>query len=145
MLLYHATSKSNLESIKKHGINGDHTKVRPGVIHLTCDLHTAYGYHQHWEDNDTLIFAIDTSNLDNKLLGPDREDLMEILISNDDGRDWDEIEWEESLLLSGNCTYEGFIPFELCKLKATILNEQQKDIYIQNEPEIINKTKTFEM
>lgn len=58
MKLYHATSINNLENIRQNGLSGEFTKVRPGVLHLACDIFVAENYHRHWEESDTIIFSI---------------------------------------------------------------------------------------
>ena len=123
MKLYHATSCNNLENIKENGLSGEFTKVRPGVIHLACDILIAENYHEHWEQSDTIIFSIEIQDLDLSKLGPDREDLMDILEQNEDERNWSDIDWKESLELSNNCTYQGIIPFDKLNIEKIIENE----------------------
>lgn len=89
-----------------HGLS---PKIAGQKIYLSHDLYQTAGYDaQH--DGKTVILKVDIRNLDLSLLGPDDDDLQDILSQQRSPRVWQDISWSESLKLSGQCTYDGVIP-----------------------------------
>lgn len=107
--LFHGTLASNLASIQEHGLSGAFTKTMPGCVHLAADEADARMYGNNFGEGPIVVLAVALKALDQSKLGPDREDLKDLLEQADDVRSWDEVGWLESLKLSGQCTYEGSI------------------------------------
>ena len=125
--LYHVSSMARLASIRECGLNGEFTKVRPGFIHLGASAFQVGIYHGHWNEGPSLLMSVRIGDIDQSRLGPDREDLMDVLDQNGDDRDWDEIGWLESLRISGNCTYEGAIPVSALRVDSYVPNPECRD------------------
>jgi len=78
-VLYHATYRPLLKSIKRHGLGGDRAQAkwedsRPGVVYLAVDANVAESYAEssdvvpdEWLD-EIVILKVDTRQLDQNLL-----------------------------------------------------------------------------
>jgi hypothetical protein len=118
-ILYHATALSNLESIREHGLSGTFGKLQEGCIHFTQDVCQAKGYFGHWNEGVCVLLSVKIADLPNlSALGPDREDLMDILDQEGDDRDWSDLDWRASLKLCGQCTYEGVVPSSILQVES---------------------------
>lgn len=117
--LYHTTGLKNLPSIEKYGldpekaagwsrVDGKMIEARP--IYLAVDQLQSEAYGSYFEGQRAVVLQIDVSQLDKDKLGPDDVDLPGMLDQEGDDREWNEVSWEESLKICGQCTYDGVIP-----------------------------------
>ena len=106
---YHITSRRNLRSILEHGL--DPEKSAKGMVYLSPEVGHVRAYAgSHFGDDASVVLEVDAAMLDVGLLGPDDDDLQDILEQEGDGRDWRDVPWDESVRMTGQCTYRGRIP-----------------------------------
>lgn len=111
--LWHCTSARRLVSIQRHGL-----RTGPkGWSYLSNCRDTAANYENAF-DEPTVLLAIDGAALDRSLLGPDDDDVADILNQNRDDRRWNDLSWNESLDLCSQCTYSGHIPPSAIRVEA---------------------------
>lgn len=112
VILYHGTYRSNIEAIKREGLDPSKSQSSLDAVFLAIDEHTArqYDHHHAGIRDEWVILGINTVNLDLDLMGPDNYELPEMLHHNDDDREWDEVSWDDSLNICGQCAYHGVIP-----------------------------------
>jgi hypothetical protein len=111
--LFHGTLLKNLPSIQEDGLNGKYTKVRPGLIHLSNDPLQASEYFNNFGDGDGLLLSLSSGNLDQSKLGPDREDLMDLLGQRRSRKNWRDFTWRQSIRICGQCIYDGTVQPQL--------------------------------
>lgn len=117
--LYHVTDSSRLPSIMQIGLDPSKSRevaYRQRLIYLSADPGHAGAYADHHGDwtGRPVMLRINVADLDHNLLGPDDVDLPDIL----DDRDWRDVTWQQSLRLSGQCTYAGIIPPSVIHVEA---------------------------
>jgi hypothetical protein len=109
---YHITRRRSLESILEHGL--DPERSAKGMVYLSPDLGHVRAYAgSHFGEggaSSSVILEVDAAMLDGDLLGPDDDDLQDMLDDEGDGRDWRDVPWDESVRMTGQCTYRGVIP-----------------------------------
>jgi hypothetical protein len=129
MKLYHGTSVKYLKNILEQGIRprgnevGNWSKYpsRPDMVYLTVTY--AFFFAIHILDvDDALVVEIDSRRLNEELLYPDEDCIVEIMAGNDldtiaefqlkvrDNLEEHRHRWAESLKLMGNCAYRGTVP-----------------------------------
>ena len=59
---------------------------------------------------EVALLKIDPKHLSIELLGPDDDDLQDVLRQQGDHRNWDDLDWREGLRKVSQCTYRGIIP-----------------------------------
>ena len=123
MKLYHLTNLGNIESILKNGLDPNCSKEhddRDRYIYLSKDISHAEGYENHHGDwIGSVLISVESENLEQKYLGPDDVDLPDLLEQDDDDyREFDEVPWEESLQISGQCTYNKIIPASILEITS---------------------------
>lgn len=121
MKLYHLTDSKNVESILKSGLDPSFSREHDGedkYVYFSQDMVHAEGYENHHGDWDkSTLITIESENLDEESLGPDDVDLPDLLEQDDEEyREFYEISWQESLQISGQCTYRKIIPACLLKM-----------------------------
>jgi hypothetical protein len=106
---YHITRRRNLRSILEHGL--DPEKSEKGMVYLSPDLGHVRAYAgSHFGGDASVVLEVDAAMLDAGLLGPDDDDLQDMLEQEGDGRDWRDVPWDESVRMTGQCAYRGRIP-----------------------------------
>jgi len=124
--LYHCTRRENLPSILQHGLDptratdSGHTgRVKP-FIYLSHDPGYASAYDRgEIGDSTWVLLRIDVRGLDQRLLGPDDDDLADILDQEDIQKSWTNYTWLESLRICSQCTYRGVIPPAVLRVMDT--------------------------
>lgn len=106
VVLYHGTLLRKLSEIKQHGLSGEFTKVMPGNIHFASDRYQAAEYFNNMGEGDGLLLSVNSNELNLKNLGPDRDDLSDMIPAR---KDWRDYSWKQSLKICGQCTYKGTI------------------------------------
>lgn len=116
--LYHLTESTRLASIRQHGLDPNFSKGYHS-IYLSHDPIHAENYDNHLGDwtGSPVLLRVPTASLDPSKLGPDDVDLPE-MIDQDDWREWSDFDWQESLELSGQCTYDGAIPPKVIEVRT---------------------------
>ncbi len=123
LVFYHATRRAYLPSILEHGLDPDRRQLgfgsRGSWIYLGIDRGQIATYSHVMPDGDGIVLRVDGRFLDPALLGPDDDDLTDILrqLEREDdnpweGMTWRDVSWEDSLMLTGQVTYSGVIPPE---------------------------------
>jgi hypothetical protein len=123
MHLYHLTPVANLASILENGLSPAMSReaaFRDRSIYLASDALHALGYADHHGEGhaEHLLLRVEASALDAAALGPDDVDLPDLLEQEDDERDWSEVDWQESLETSGQCTCSAAIPAEVLQVSC---------------------------
>lgn len=113
--LYHTTVASRLASIQQQGLVNSKRAIYLALHEGDAEAYASYAQHEHGE-NSFVLFEVDLSKLDRSLLGPDDVDLVDLLDQQGDARDYSEVSWEESLEISGQCTYDGVIPYSALRI-----------------------------
>src|SRR5439155_17284650 len=110
-VFYKAVPNADVPSILKNGLLPD------PWIYLTDDEHTGWNYGNMFVVSgaynapvEVALLRIDPKHLSLRLLGPDDDDLQDVLRQEGDHRDWDDLDWHESLQKVSQCTYRGLIP-----------------------------------
>jgi len=123
--LYHTTGEKNLPSIRLYGLKPTAGWSSVDAIHsggrwvyLAADALQSKAYGVYFKGQSAVLLEIDLSRLDKSLLGPDDMDLPDLLDQNGDERSWNELDWRESLKISGQATYDGTIPWKAIKVKG---------------------------
>ena len=109
---YHLTPTMNMNDIMKNGLKPN-SKNKPW-IYLTDDIYTAENYgnmyaNLYGDGVKVTLLKINSTGLNDKKLGPDDDDLQDILQQNGDDRYWSDVDWKESLKILSQVTYEGII------------------------------------
>ena len=115
--LYHLTPAAKLPEILEGGLDPEKSRepdFRARHVYLSADIPHALGYADHHGEGHTehALLRVAEDSLDEGHLGPDDVDLPDIIEDDDDDRDWQDIGWQESLDLSGQCTCSVAIPAE---------------------------------
>jgi len=105
VLLYHCTPARLIPQIMEAGLQPG----RKGWIYLTDCLDTA-GNYENGFDEPCVILQISTSELSLAHLGPDDDDVKDILGQQRSSRSWYDLTWRQSLALCSQCTYASEIP-----------------------------------
>jgi len=106
---YHITRRRDLPSILERGL--DPGKSAKGMVYLSPDLGHVRAYAgSHFGGDASVVIEVDAAMLDAGLLGPDDDDLQDMLDEEGDGRDWRDVPWDESVGMTGQCAYRGVIP-----------------------------------
>jgi len=112
--LYHTTSARKFQSIQRRGLDPKVAGSTHGLerrwIYLAIDKGQSQAYDAFFPDEDVVLLAIDVGALDEARFGPDDQDLPDMLAQIGDEREWQDVDWLESLYLSGQATYDGLIP-----------------------------------
>ena len=106
---FHTTKAENLQSIMSHGLR----PISGGKdwIYLTDDDFTASNYGNMFDQGTKVaMLEIDSRYLDENKLGPDDDDLEDILRHQKSRKHWDDLSWQESLRRCSQVTYSGIIP-----------------------------------
>jgi hypothetical protein len=98
---------SRSASSQNHG--GGPSSGRKGWKYLTDCLDTA-GNYENGFDEPRVILQISTSELSLAHLGPDDDDVKDILSQQRSDRSWYDLTWRQSLELCSQCTYASEIP-----------------------------------
>ena len=115
MTLYHLTSSLSLDSILNGGLDPDKSREPPSRrrhVYFSLEPSHAIAYAGHHDDwtGDAVLLAVSLADLDLSLLGPDDVDLPDLMASTSGKENWATVSWEESLSISGQCTYAGTVP-----------------------------------
>lgn len=117
LVLYHLTSLQNLPDIARGGLDPARSRApafRARSVYFASDTHHALGYHGHHgsdtADQAAVLLSVPASSLDPGELYPDDVDLPDLLGQNDDARDLADLDWLESLKISGQCAYTAVVP-----------------------------------
>lgn len=106
---FHTTKSENLSSIMSRGL-----RPLPGGkewVYLTDEEFTATNYGNMFPQNTKVVMLdIDPRYLDESKLGPDDDDLSDILRQERNHKRWTDLSWEESLRKCSQVTYSGIIP-----------------------------------
>jgi hypothetical protein len=106
---YHITRRRDLPSILERGL--DPEKSEKGMVYLSPDEGHVRAYAgSHFGGDASVVLEVDAAGLDYDLLGPDDDDLQDVLEQEGDERDWSDVPWDESVRMTGQCTYRGRIP-----------------------------------
>lgn len=106
---YHITRRRDLPSILERGL--DPEKSEKGMVYLSPDLGHVRAYAgSHFGGDASVVLEVDAAGLDIGLLGPDDDDLQDMLDEEGDERDWSDVPWDESVRMTGQCAYRGVIP-----------------------------------
>lgn len=112
---FHTTKEEYLPSIQQFGLRP--TPNGKEWIYLTDEIWVARNYGNMFERGTSVIlFEVDSRHLDESLLGPDDDDVRDILSQRHDNRRWYDLSWEESLKLCNQVTYIGTIPAKNLKV-----------------------------
>lgn len=134
-VLYHGTSASKAEQIKLEGLKPG----KKGWSYLSSDPGQAYIYGDspHQDDGTSpVLFEVNIDALDESKLGPDDDDVRELLRDEDDDREWHELTWKESLDLSGQCTYSGIIPPSALRVSNVRMQERAAEDFVRPHHEL---------
>ena len=106
VFFWHCTPMSRLPGILGRGmVPGD-----KGWIYLSDCRGTAENYAGMFHPETAVVLRIAGAALDEARLGPDDDDLADLLGQRRGGRRWHDLGWRESLAVCGQCTYAGTIP-----------------------------------
>ena len=106
MVLYHLTKTEYLPSIKTNGL----TPSDKGWVYLSDDEFTAQNYANGYDKGTSVsLLKINGRSLDISKLGPDDDDLKDILNQRASTKNWYDITWQQSLRLCSQMTYSGII------------------------------------
>jgi len=113
---FHTTKEEYLPSIMKNGLHPQ--KGGKEWIYLTENQYTAQNYGNMFDRGTKVVMLeIDPKQLDENLLGPDDDDLSDVLHQESDVRRWYEISWQESMKKISQVTYSGVVPPRAIKIK----------------------------
>jgi hypothetical protein len=113
MRLYHLTLSENLDSIRWNGLNPGISK-RP--IYLAENPGHAGAYEAQFAGREVVLLEVNMDVLDPDRLGPDDDDMLDLMEQAGDERSLSEITWQESLERSGQVTYSGRIPYSAIRV-----------------------------
>ena len=106
---FHTTKLENLPSIMSRGLR----PLPDGKewVYLTDEEFTATNYGNMFERGTKVVMLeIDPRYLDESKLGPDDDDLSDILRQDRSNKRWTDLSWQESIRKCSQVTYVGIIP-----------------------------------
>jgi hypothetical protein len=106
VFFWHCTPASRLPGILGRGL----VPGGKGWVYLSDCRETAANYCGMFHPERTVVLRIAGAALDEALLGPDDDDLADLLDQRRSGRRWHDLGWRESLAVCSQCTYAGTIP-----------------------------------